>query len=143
MDIVELAPGDGHLDDVYPVMHELRTELSSEQFRELYEAGYPDGYRVAALYDDGECRAAAGYRILVNFVHGRVLYVDDLITSAPWRSKGYGKSLNDYLLKVARDATCAYVALDSGTHRHDAHRFYFREGYVITSFHFGQTPRSD
>jgi hypothetical protein len=32
MDIVELAPGDGHLDDVYPVMHELRTELSSEQF---------------------------------------------------------------------------------------------------------------
>ncbi|MBD0336919.1 MAG: GNAT family N-acetyltransferase, partial [Cyanobacteria bacterium Co-bin13] len=28
--------------------------------------------------------------------------------------------------------------LDSGVHRAEAHRFYFREGLVITSFHFAK-----
>lgn len=136
MRFVELAPGDERLDDVYPVVAELRTELSRDEFDRRYAAGYPDGYRVVGLYDADECRAAAGYRILVNFVRGRVLYVDDLVTAARWRSHGYGKALNDYLMDVARKAGCAYITLDSGTGRTDAHRFYFREGYVITSFHF-------
>jgi hypothetical protein len=30
------------------------------------------------------------------------------------------------------------VQLDSNVRRHDAHRFYFRERYVITAFHFGK-----
>lgn len=136
VEIAELAPGDERLAGVYPVMHELRTDLSPSEFAARYEAGYPDGYRVVALYDEGECRAAAGYRILTNFVRGRVLYIDDLVTGERWRSRGYGKALNDHLTKLAEDAGCDYVTLDSGTVRTDAHRFYFREGYVITSFHF-------
>lgn len=136
IEFAELAPGDERLADVYPVMHELRTELSRDEFDARYAAGYPDGYRVTALYDNGECRAAAGYRILTNFVRGRVLYIDDLVTAGRWRSRGYGKALNDYLTDLARDAGCDYVTLDSGTARTEAHRFYFREGYRITSFHF-------
>jgi hypothetical protein len=31
---------------------------------------------------------------------------------------------------------CDVLALDSGTQRTDAHRFYFREGMVIPSFCF-------
>lgn len=138
IEIVEVEPGDARLDDVYPVMHELRTELSREQFDERYVEGYRDGYRLVALFDDGECRAAAGYRIMTNFVHARVLYIDDLITSASLRSRGYGKALTDYLKTVAEKTECDYLSLDSGTQRHDAHRFYFREGYVVTSFHFGK-----
>lgn len=136
MRFVELAPGDERLDDVYPVMAKLRTELGRAEFDDRYASGHPDGYRVVALYDSDECRAAAGYRVLTNFVRGRVLYVDDLVTAGRWRSHGYGKALNDYLVEVARKEGCAYITLDSGTGRTDAHRFYFREGYVITSFHF-------
>ena len=29
-------------------------------------------------------------------------------------------------------------ALDSGTHRTQAHKFYFREGLVLNSFHFAK-----
>jgi GNAT superfamily N-acetyltransferase len=138
IEVVELGPDDPRLSEVFPVLRELRTELTEEEFRSRYERGHPDGYRVAALYDDGECRAVAGYRILVNFVHGDVLYVDDLVTASAWRSKGYGKALNAYLTDVARAASCERVTLDSGIDRAGAHRFYFREGYAITSFHFGR-----
>jgi GNAT superfamily N-acetyltransferase len=138
MEIVELSPGDRRLGAVYPVMRELRTELSEEQFHGRYEAGHPLGYRIAALFDEGECRAAAGYRLFTNFVSGRHIYIDDLVTAEQWRSHRYGRALNDYLIELARKESCASVQLDSSVHRHRAHRFYFRERYVITSFHFGR-----
>jgi GNAT superfamily N-acetyltransferase len=136
MDIVELPPGDERLGAVYPVMHELRTELSEEEFLERYAAGHPDGYRIAVVFDGEDCRAAAGYWVVTNLVSGRHLYVDDLVTAGSWRSRGYGRLLNKYLVELARREGCGSVQLDSATHRRDAHRFYFRERYAITSFHF-------
>jgi len=41
-------------------------------------------------------------------------------------------------LEKARNEECGSIQLDSATHRGDAHRFYFRERYRITSFHFGR-----
>jgi GNAT superfamily N-acetyltransferase len=138
VEIIELPPGDERLASVYPVMKELRTDLSERDFYERYAAGHEDGYRMAAIFDGDECRAAAGYRLFTNFVSGRHLYIDDLVTAERWRSHGYGRLLNKYLLELARNEDCTSVQLDSDTRRRDAHRFYFRERYVITSFHFGQ-----
>ncbi|MEA2446565.1 MAG: hypothetical protein QOK47_202 [Actinomycetota bacterium] len=137
MEFVEASPRDPRLKDIYPVMHELRTELSEDAFNALYVEGYPLGYRVVGLFDEGRCRAAAGYHLTHGFAHGKFVYVDDLITSDAERSKGYGKALNDYLKDVARGHG-AKIQLDSGTWRTNAHKFYFREGYVIGAFHFGQ-----
>ena len=136
MEIVELPPGDERLQAVYPVMRELRTELSDDEMHERYAAGHVHGYRVVALFDGDQCRAAAGYRLITNFVSGKHLYVDDLVTAERWRSSGYGRLLNKYLVELARSEGCTSVQLDSGTHRRKAHRFYFRERYTITSFHF-------
>jgi GNAT superfamily N-acetyltransferase len=138
MEIVEVPPGDERLAAVYPVMRELRADLSEEQFMELYAAGHVDGYRLAALFEEHECLAVAGYRILTNFVSARHLYIDDLVTAEGGRSQGYGRQLNDYLIELARGQQCTSVQLDSNVRRHDAHRFYFRERYVITAFHFGR-----
>lgn len=123
---------------MYPVMQELRVELTEQAFRDLYTEAYAEGYRIVALFDEGECRAAAGYHLTHGFLHGRFMYVDDFVTSDRHRSKGYGRALNEHLFAVARRHGCSNVQLDSGTHRTDAHRFYFREGYVITSFHFSR-----
>jgi GNAT superfamily N-acetyltransferase len=136
VDILELAPGDERLNAVYPVMRELREHLSEEQFNDLYETGYSDGYRIVGLFDGEDCRACAGYRFITNFVSGRHLYVDDLVTADEWRSHGYGRLLNKYLVELARNEDCSSVQLDSATHRRKAHRFYFRERYTIFSFHF-------
>ena len=119
-------------------MKELRGHLSLDDFRERYSQGHSHGYRMAGVFDGEDCRAAAGYRITTNLVSGKHLYVDDLVTGDAWRSHGYGRLLNKYLVERARDEGCGSIQLDSGVHRGDAHRFYFRERYRITSFHFGR-----
>lgn len=141
MEIVELAPGDERLAAVFPVMKELREDLSERDFDKGYAADHPAGYRIAALFDGDECRACAGYRLLTNFVSGRHMYIDDLVTADRWRSSGYGRLLNKYLLELARNEGCGSVQLDSATHRRKAHRFYFRERYTITAFHFARPVR--
>jgi GNAT superfamily N-acetyltransferase len=143
VNIVELPPGDERLAAVFPVMRELRGHLSEQEFRDLYEAGHADGYRIAAVFDGDECRATAGYRLLTNLVSGRHMYVDDLVTAERWRSHGYGRLLNKYLIEFARREKCTSVQLDSHTKRRDAHRFYFRERYSITSFHFVRLLREE
>jgi len=138
LNVADVPLGDDRLPAVFEVIRELRTHLSLEQFRDLYERAVPEGYRVAAVFDGDECRAAAGYRIATNLVSGKHLYVDDLVTGDAWRSHGYGRLLNKYLVEKARNEGCGSIQLDSGVHRGDAHRFYFRERYRITSFHFGR-----
>lgn len=118
-------------------MVHLRDHLTEDEFRELFRDAYDEGpFRIAALFDGGGCRAVAGYRIHTNLVSGKHIYIDDLVTAPDGRSKGYGKALNDYLIEKSRELGFATIQLDSGVHRADAHRFYFREGYTISSFHF-------
>jgi GNAT superfamily N-acetyltransferase len=142
VEIVEVPPGDERLAAVFPVMKELRTDLDEREFRRRYEAGHPLGYRLAALFDGEDCRAAAGYRLFTNFVSGLHMYVDDLVTAEAWRSHGYGRLLNKYLIELARNEGCESIQLDSGVHRRKAHRFYFRERYTISSFHFVRLLRT-
>jgi len=59
-----------------------------------------DGYRLAALYEEDNVRAVAGYRVMEMLYCGKILYADDLITDDRFRSKGYGKVLMDWLKVV-------------------------------------------
>jgi GNAT superfamily N-acetyltransferase len=78
----------------------------------------------------------AVFRQFENTHVGRRFYIDDLVTDESQRSAGVGKLLIEYLQKVARDRGCPGLELESGTHRARAHRFYFREGFFISSFSF-------
>jgi len=80
----------------------------------------------------------AGFRLLECLATGKTLYVDDLVTSEDRRSKGHGETLMQWLEDRGRKAGCQTFSLDSGTHRTGAHKFYFRMGMVIPSFHFAK-----
>ncbi|HZC19242.1 MAG TPA: GNAT family N-acetyltransferase, partial [Rubrobacteraceae bacterium] len=94
------------------------------------------GYRLAFSAEDGEVRCVAGFRVVEFLAYGRFLYVDDLVTAEDARSEGHGKRMLDWLVGVAREEGCSSFQLDSGVQRHEAHRFYFREGMKISSYHF-------
>ena len=64
--------------------------------------------------------------------------MDDLVTAEDTRSKGHGKRMLGWLARVAREEGCRSLQLDSGVVRHEAHRFYFREGMKISSYHFSK-----
>ena len=137
-EIVDLPPGDPRLPRAWDVMTELRPHRSHDDMDALYGEAAQFGYQVTALFEGAGCRAVAGWRFGVNFHLGRNLYVEDLVTAADARSTGHGAALIEHLRGVARDAGCAALHLDSGVQRHDAHRFYFREGMHISSHHFLQ-----
>ena len=62
--------------------------------------------------------------------------MDDLVTDAADRSKGYGDAMLDWLTDYAKMQTCEYLNLDSGVQRFGAHRFYLRKRMDIVCHHF-------
>lgn len=128
---------DADLKATYPVMKQLRTHLSEQEYVERAKRQQSKGgYIVAALEDEGQIRCVAGYRISECLSWGKFLYVDDLVSDQNARSKNYGKQMMDWLLAEARQNGCQELHLDSGVQRHAAHRFYLRERMDISCFHF-------
>ena len=84
------------------------------------------------------CVAVAGWRIIATLQWTRKLHIDDLVTLADARSRGYGHILLNDLEARARTAQCTMIDLDSGVQRYDAHRFYLRERFNITKHHFSK-----
>jgi GNAT superfamily N-acetyltransferase len=71
--------------------------------------------------------------------NGKEMYCDDLVSDESKRSTGVGHALVAYMEALARERGCNVLTLDSGAQRQQAHKFYFREGFTITSFHFVKT----
>ena len=132
------AKTDREILSCFGVVNELRTQLKREDFLQTVRAMEVDGYRLAFIEDEGEVVAAAGYRIHSNLFMGKFLYVDDLVTSASARSKGFGELILNCLREKALAAGCNFFRLDSGTARSRAHKFYFNQGFSISSFSFSE-----
>ena len=102
----------------------------------------PDGYRLIASFEDGDedAAAAAGFRVQTNLASGRHLYCDDLITREDRRGRGHADALFEWMFAEGRRLDCPSFQLDSGVgaDRADAHRFYFRHGMRINSYHFAR-----
>jgi GNAT superfamily N-acetyltransferase len=118
-----------------PVHRQLRPDLPADypaRMRQIFAAG---GEMCVAVIEDAIVGVAV-FRSYENTHAGKRFYVDDLVTDAAYRSSGVGHGLLGFLERLARTRGGASIDLDSGTHRTRAHRFYFREGYVIPSFVF-------
>ncbi|NTU26955.1 GNAT family N-acetyltransferase [Bacillus tequilensis] len=122
----------------YPVMSELRTELDEETYLQRLEACVQkESYMLFALYEGTSIRALCGALPRVSIQKGEHLWVADLVTTEPYRSKGYGKMLLDFAADWAKKAGCGSVSLSSGLQRKDAHRFYTdKMGFTIESYLF-------
>jgi GNAT superfamily N-acetyltransferase len=135
--VIKEALTDAEISATFPVMRQLRSHLAEDEYLETITCMRRSGYRLAAaVTGDGKVRCVAGYRIVEFLAYGKFLYVDDLVTAEDTRSLGYGKRMLDWLADVAREEGCESLQLDSGVQRHEAHRFYFREGMKISSYHF-------
>jgi GNAT superfamily N-acetyltransferase len=135
--ILEDARTDAQIAACYPVLAQLRPHVPAEGFVALIRRLEAGGYHLAYAADSEVVRAVAGYRYLDQLAaHGRVLYVDDLVTDEGTRSRGYGEALLTWLYELARSTGCTALHLDSGVHRAAAHRFYFRQRMTISDFHF-------
>jgi GNAT superfamily N-acetyltransferase len=138
MSVVKLAVSEADFRRCFPVIQMLRPHVADadELLARIDRQQAMADWRLAYVEDNDQVVACAGFRVHEWLVSGKILYVDDLVTLDTGRSKGYGKQLLDWLKALAREEGCAQLRLDSGTHRTSAHRFYFREGLVVSAFHF-------
>ncbi len=141
MRIVEVTDGWGviaapdWLKKAEAVHRQLRTALPPEYEAKMKRV-FAGGARMCVAADGADVAGVAVYRIYENTFYGKQLYVDDLVTDEARRSSGVGRTLLGYLEQKARAAGFDSLTLDSGTQRLQAHKFYFREGMAVTSFHF-------
>ncbi|TDL80910.1 GNAT family N-acetyltransferase [Peribacillus frigoritolerans] len=121
--IREIA-GEENFKKAYPVMSQLRTQLSEEEYLKLLEPMRKQGYRLIGLYEDEQVKALAGIIELTNFYNDKHIYVYDLVTDEAARSRGFGEKLLHYVEQLAEASGCGMITLSSGNQRIDAHRFY-------------------
>jgi GNAT superfamily N-acetyltransferase len=148
MNVVAVSDENGEVTDgellraAERVHRQLRPHLREDYAGRMKEV-LAAGAQMAVALVDGEVAGITVFRILEKTHSGRDLYCDDLVTDEARRSTGVGRALMQYMEQVCRERACDTFSLDSGTWRQQAHRFYFREGMTITSFHFDKkiSPR--
>ena len=131
----DLSRHDALLKAAEPLHRQLRPAIPEPYVQSMHRV-FADGAEMAVLIEDTQVRALAVFRSYVNTWQGHRLYVDDLVTDETMRSRGYGGRMLGWCEAEARNRGCAVLALDSGTQRTAAHRFYFRQGMTINAFNF-------
>lgn len=131
------AKDDEGITATYPVMHQLRPKIGADEYLALMKVMFAEErIKLAYLRHEGEVVCVACYRFVRSLGWGKYLYVDDLVTNDSSRSRGFGKSMFEWLTREAVANGCDQIRLDSALFRHAAHRFYLRERMDINCFHF-------
>ena len=135
--MINFATTDEEINACYRVMAELRTHIKPEEFLPRVRRQMERfDYKLAYLKDEGEVKAVAGIRISEWLHGGKYVEIDDLVSKAGDRSKGYGGQLFDWVVDFAKAENCDHVRLLSGVQRFDAHRFYLTKRMNIEAHYF-------
>lgn len=112
-----------------PLLQELRPHLNQESLLQIFtQAAKADQYQLTGVYVEEKLIAIMGHRILYDFVHGKHLYIDDLVTTSKVRSKGAGKMLMDYAESLAKIDQCSGIRLCTAKNNTLGQKFYERCG---------------
>ncbi|CAM4446386.1 GNAT superfamily N-acetyltransferase [Paenibacillus endophyticus] len=122
--------------EAFPVMNELRTNMTLELFIETVKTMTNEGYQLIAIYDNNEIAGVTGIICRTNFYYGKHVFVYDLVTKSSVRSKGYGARLLDYVYQIGKEQECKVVALDSAFNNSKAHKFYHQMGFEQFCYSF-------
>lgn len=121
----------------FELMKQLRPKLeNAEVFLEKVLRMQKSGYRLLVAYENSTPVGLAGYRLDEMLVHGKYIYVDDLVTSEHKRGQGLGEKLLNKVFELANKQKCNKVILDTGIGNSFAQRFYFRMGMLPVALHF-------
>jgi GNAT superfamily N-acetyltransferase len=87
--------------------------------------------RVLVYEDEG---TVAGF-IAIDFltqlvVKGDFIRISCFSVDKNIRGKGIGKALEDHITELGKERNCDRIEVHCHTRRVDAHRFYYRQGYV-------------
>ncbi len=121
----------------YALVRQLNPTMPEQRYKALLQQMLPNGYRMVGVFGEaGNCIGLSGFWISTKLYSGKFLEPDNFVVDAAHRSTGVGKLLSDWMLEEAQRHNCDTVMLDAYVSNAAAHRFYFREGFHVKSFHF-------
>jgi len=120
----------------YDLIRQLSPQLKADDYERLLQQMVPCNYCQATAWDGDSCVAVSGYWICTKLYSGKYMEIDNFVVGEGYRSKGIGKQLLDWMLEEARSNGCQTVMLDAYVENFNAHRFYYREGFIARGFHY-------
>ena len=137
--VLRHAETDAEVAACFPVMVLLRPHLAdAAELVARVARQRATGYRILAAWRDRAPIGLAGYRIEENLVHGRFVYVDDLVTAEGERGGGIGARLLDAVAAEGRRLGIERLVLDTALDNVLAHRFYYRQGMLARALRFSR-----
>jgi GNAT superfamily N-acetyltransferase len=137
--VLRYAETDAEISACFSVMVQLRPRLANAaELVARVARQRAAGYRILVASRDGVPIGLAGYRIEENLVHGRFIYVDDLVTAEGERQQGIGARLLDAVAAEGRRLGCGRLVLDTAFDNVLAHRFYYRQGLLARALRFSR-----
>src|SRR4051794_24534859 len=94
--------------EAFPIMKQLRTDLTEETYIELLQDMSKDGYKLYAMYVKDEIVSLIGLSWRINFYNKRHIFIYDLVTDVSQRSFGYGEKLLKYIHDWANENGAEY-----------------------------------
>lgn len=123
------------LERCYPILLELRPHLSFADYLSIYQESHTaNGYEIVAIEVDEKIQAVMGYRFLSDYIRGKHIYIDDLVSTEAARSKGMGAELLRFAENVAEQNKCKTLRLCTGIENEGGIKFYERLGWIRRAF---------
>jgi len=128
---------------IFPLVQKNKPGITKAKFTASLNDMIPLGYRVVAAFDGEVLVAISGFWLRTRFWCGRQLDIDNFFVLPEYRGQKLGERMIAWLEKRALKEKCELIVLDCYVDYFLAHRFYQRQGFVTTGFHFTKVPGSN
>ena len=123
---------------VFSLLQTLRVDLTFKEFEFiLFQAAAADNFQFFGLFNEQEdLQGIIGCRILYDFLHGKHLYIDDLVAHTNARKMGVGKLLLNFAEGYAAEHKCNIIRVSTGSDYKPGIEFYEQIGWKIKAVTF-------
>lgn len=120
---------------VFPVLGYMYPDMTKKEYIKILPERIDNGYRMLGVFDGEKCVCSAGFWISYRFYCGKFIQLDNMVTLPDYRGQGVGKLVTNFIKLTGKSEGCEKVLIDTYVENFDAHRFFFREGFIIRGYH--------
>lgn len=122
----------GELLELYLYLHEDAVPQNSENLRKTWDSICEDeNHHIIVCEIDGKLVASCVCIIIPNLTRNirPYAFIENVVTHADYRRKGYATACLDYALGLAKEANCYKMMLLTGAKNDNTLKFYRNAGY--------------
>ena len=132
---VEVVSSRNEFEESFELLKHLYPKLTKKEFDESLNE-MTGNYTQIWVKEEGKLIGLAGLWINSKLFSGKYIEMDNVVVHPDHRSKGIGRLLCSETERIGKQQNCKLVVLDAYVENFEAHKFYYREGYIARGYHF-------